>query len=346
MTAKLLGKDQTIKKVDEETGEVVTITKKKTGKPISSEEVKNLKYKALVSEGGTLYKAKEYHRAIDAFTQAMEMQKEDPNILIDRANCYIQVGQPEDAIRDVDAVLKDNEKNPKAILTKAEAYFSMGEFEFALVFFQRGLFIRKDISAFRDGVIKCRSAILDSINGQELFQANPNFTVTHQRKTIGTRDRSAPRQEIDEQKLAKTAELLPEKVAPLTVTEDKKQFLGELQLDYDYLLELQDEIEASISSGAENFGKKEDEKISSLVKEALVYLDQRGAFWYQQGGSKESATKSRAKTQNTIRKDKSSGASTTKTQTPEKARKTVYETSKVQQYEERQRKKGKQQTKK
>ena len=61
--------------------------------------------------------------------------KEDPNILIDRADCYIQVGQPEDAIRDVDTVLKDNEKNPKAILTKAEVYFSIGDFEFALVFF-------------------------------------------------------------------------------------------------------------------------------------------------------------------------------------------------------------------
>lgn len=88
---RILGKDQEIIKIDEETGEQVVV-KKKNLNPISREDAQNLEYKALVSEGGTLYRAKEYRRAIDAFTLAMEKQKEDQNILIDRARAAASPG--------------------------------------------------------------------------------------------------------------------------------------------------------------------------------------------------------------------------------------------------------------
>ena len=348
---KILGKDQEIIKIDEETGEQVVV-KKKNLNPISREDAQNLEYKALVSEGGTLYRAKEYRRAIDAFTLAMEKQKEDQNILIDRANCYIQVGQPEDALKDIDNVLRSHPNNPRAILTKAEAYFSMGEFEFALVFFQRGISIRKDMSAFKDGITKCKSAILDSINGENLFQANPNYAVSRPRKALVqiSKDKSADLEKTnpqqDEEKLMQTQALLPEKVVPLTASADKNLYLGELQLDYDYLLELQEEV---TNTGTEDeYSKKEDEQIAKVVADAILYLDQRGAFWCQQGGNKDNkddASTAQSKIQQ-ITGEKKTRGSTRSSQKLTASRTTAgstskgqrgktahYEMSKIQQYE-------------
>jgi tetratricopeptide (TPR) repeat protein len=280
---RLLGKDEEEVKKDEETGEEVRVKKKPEKKTISKEDALALEYKALVSEGATLYHAKEYRRAIEAFTQAMDKQKEDQSILVQRANCYIQVGQPEDALRDVDVVLRDSPTNPHAIRTKAEAYFSMGEFEFALVFFQRGRAIRQDIVAFRDGITKCRSAILDSINGVDLFEANPNYAASRPRKPLpvpAVADEEAERPE-DPEKLRRTAALLPEKVEPLVTGKGQKENLGELSLDYDYLLELR----AEVKEGTEDESSgKEDEEIRGIVDDALMYLEQRSAFWCQQGG--------------------------------------------------------------
>lgn len=348
-TRRILGKDEVEIKKDEETGEEIAVPKKPAGKPITKEDAQALEYRAIVAEGKTLYHAKECRRAIEAFTTAMEKQKDDQSVLIDRANCYIQVGQPEDALRDVDLVLRDHPGSPQAILTKAEAYFSMGEFEFALVFFQRGQSIRKDIVAFRDGVTKCKSAILDSINGSELYQANPNFAVSRPRKPLleVSPEKTQPRQE-DPEKLRKTAELLPEKVEPLPITLGCKEFLGELSLDYEYMLELQEEIDAL---GEEGYGKTEDEKILAVVCDALTYLDQRSAFWSQQDGTgaaetdgeaspdakgKKSVRRSAAASPDAKAKAKKWARRSPSAKSPEKkkaARTAHYEMSKIQQYE-------------
>lgn len=331
-TGKLLGKTLGGTKEDGDDGVDVVDNKKNIDPEMIREQVAQLQYKALVSEGATLYRAQEYRRAIDAFTQAMEAQKDDPNVLIDRANCYIQIGQPEDGLKDIDTVLKEQPNNPRAILTKAEAYFSMGEFEFALVFFQRGKSIRKDISAFRDGITKCKSAILDSINGENLFQANPNYAVSRPRKAlIEVKERDIDNT-IDDEKLQQRAKLLPEPVQPLATTQNEnKNYLGELTLDYDYLEELREEVTNSPSD--DNYGKKEDEQIAKIVDEAMIYLNQRGAFWCQQGANKDkgdeeentSATQSPTKTRSSTTKSPKSKTA--------KSKQAHYEMSKIQQYE-------------
>ena len=328
-TAALLGKDQEITKIDEETGETVVIKKKNTGKPISREDAQMLQYKALVNEGQALYRSKEYRRAIDVFTQAMDKQKDDQSVLIDRANCYIQVGQPEDALRDINVVLRDNQNNPRAILTKAEAYFAMGEFEFALVFFQRGFSQRRDMSGFKDGVTKCKSAILDSINGVDLFQANPNFVQGHPRRPlVEVTDRTVDMGDENE-RMQQTKALLPEKVEPLPAGQDTKEFLGELALDYEYLLELREEV----TTQTDEHGKKEDEQIASVVGEALVYLEQRGAFWAQQGATKDAQGQESKESPESTKKRSPTGKKGSPSPNSKRGRTAHYEMSKIQQYE-------------
>ena len=268
--------------IDEETGEVV-VQKEYKGKPITHEQVLELEYKALVCEGQTLYFRNEFYRAIDAFTKAMNINKEDLNILIDRANCYIQVGNPKAALLDINAVLKHKPEDTRAILAKAEAFFSMGEFEFALVFFEKGLAIRKDLAAFKDGITKSTHAILDSINGEKPFQPNPNFAVSRPRRPLTEVKTRTPMEKDEDDDRDNFEGLLPEKVEPLNLTtEDKSAYLGELSLDYDYLVELREE---TIQRQDEEYGKKEDETILKFTNEGIVYLDQRAQFWSQQGGN-------------------------------------------------------------
>lgn len=308
-------------------------------------------YKALLSEGMALYRRNEFQRAIDAFTKASDQSPDnsDKEILIERADCYIQIGKPELALEDVNKVLQDRPKNPRAILTKAEAYFSMGEFEFALVFFQRGLSIRKDMSGFRDGVTKSKHAILDSINGEDLFQPNPNYATSRPRKPlVEVKERSVPSddqpedEEAQKKKKDDVTRLLPEKVAPLATTDEKSDFLGELSLDYQFLRELQSELENPTTAGseAEEHGKKEDEQIKKIVDDALDYLDQRGAFWSQQG--RKSAEEEKEKNKKNTEQENTSKASTpeqrndsttTKRNIKSNTKAAHYEMSKIQQYE-------------
>ncbi|EAY09771.1 TPR Domain containing protein [Trichomonas vaginalis G3] len=269
-------------------------------------------YLALLSEGMSLYKRNEYYRAIDAFTKAYDKSSdlEDRmvninSILIDRADCYIQVGKPELAIEDVNIVLDTipeyanpekadpkkppNPDLPRAILTKAEAYFSMGEFEFALVFFEQGLAIRKDMADFRDGVTKAKHAILDAIKGEKIFQPNPNYASSHTKsRSLRTRSPTKKQEETEEnqepkqEKQKKTARLLPQDVPPLDTTEGNENYLGELSLDFQFLNGLKAEISES-TGPASQFGKKQNENIKDIVDDALEYLSTRGSFWCQQG---------------------------------------------------------------
>lgn len=265
----------------EEGSEVVT-QKEYHGKPITREEALELEYRALVSTGQTLYYRNEYHRAIEAFTKAINNNKEELGILIDRANCYIQVGNPKAALIDINNVLKVHPNDTRAILAKAEAFFSMGEFEFALVFFERGLAIRSDLSAFKDGITKSTHAIEDSIAGQKPFEPNPNFAVSRPRKPLVTVKKKTPLVVEDEDNV-KPEDLLPEKVPALTMTrQEKSGFLGELALDYDYLVELREEV---LAGSEDKYGEKEDKEILKIVNNSLIYLEQRAQFWSQQGSS-------------------------------------------------------------
>jgi tetratricopeptide (TPR) repeat protein len=284
--------------VDEETGEPLPQKKVPKGKPISHEEVLELEYKALVQEGQVLYYRNEFYRAIEAFTKASTNNKDDLGILIDRANCYIQVGNTRAALTDINAVLHKKPEDTRAILAKAEAFFSMGEFEFALVFFEKGLAIRTDLAGFRDGVSKSKNAILDSINGEKPFQPNPNFAASRPRKPLMSVKKKTPLV-VEDEEGGDVADFLPDPVPPLTLTQEaKSSFLGELALDYDYLVELREEI---IAGSEDGYGEKEDKKILAIVNDALIYLNQRAQFWSQQGGPQASPDKRDAPPDQTAR---------------------------------------------
>ena len=68
----------------------------------------------------------------------------------------------EEALKDANQALQKNERNIKSIAAKAEALFSSGKFEQALVQFEKGIRIHRD-SDMTNGLMKCRQAILSSL---------------------------------------------------------------------------------------------------------------------------------------------------------------------------------------
>lgn len=350
---KLLDKHPVVQKGDEDGGDediIVSDEQKDNRRTISTEMVQKIEDIALISEGSVLYRRHDYNRAIEAFTKVIDKSKDNLDVLIYRANCYIQVGRPEDALTDIDQVLHDQPKNPQAILAKAEAYFSMGEFEFALVFFEKGYAERKDMTELKDGITKSKHAILDSIKGKQLFQPNPSFAASHKRTPLLNVTQTVQERSIDEQKVQQTQKFLPEKVLPLGSSiknEDKKNYLGELGLDYDYLIELREEL-LRHKDDQFNYGKKEDEIVLKIVEEALAYLDQRAAFWCQQASKDHSqsntddespSTRTRNARPKTVaaksRGVKTAQVRTLKTPHQDNRRVPHYEMSKIQQYQQK-----------
>jgi len=57
----------------------------------------------------------------------------------------------------------------QGLLMKAEAYYQMMQFEYALMFYHRGNKIRPEVQAFRLGIQKSREAIENSIGGKTLI---------------------------------------------------------------------------------------------------------------------------------------------------------------------------------
>jgi hypothetical protein len=68
--------------VDEETGKAIVHSKKSKDKPISHEDVLALQYRPYIQEGQILSSRCKFHRAIDVFTKAMDMNKKSCIVLM------------------------------------------------------------------------------------------------------------------------------------------------------------------------------------------------------------------------------------------------------------------------
>jgi tetratricopeptide (TPR) repeat protein len=70
--------------------------------PITKEHACFLACKALISQGDALYRAGDYRKALESYSRAMAGEHAKERILIARANRYVALGLPEDALRDLE----------------------------------------------------------------------------------------------------------------------------------------------------------------------------------------------------------------------------------------------------
>ena len=83
-----------------------------------------------------------------------------PGVLANRL--YYRIERPEEAIIDAEKALNINNCSTRAIIAKAEALYNLGQFEKALVQFERGWRVRQD-PEIKIGIVKCRDVILNTV---------------------------------------------------------------------------------------------------------------------------------------------------------------------------------------
>ncbi|KAJ8414354.1 hypothetical protein AAFF_G00052240 [Aldrovandia affinis] len=215
-------------------------------------------FSTYVAEGDQLYLKGKYIKAIESYTTALVLQPDDKNCLVARSKRR--------------GFSEEDKEFFKGLYQKAEALYTMGDFEFALVFFHRGHKLRPELQEFRLGIQKAQEAIDNSVGSPSSvkLENKGDLSFFHKKDEQGktVKPKGIPRTTKKEQNQQNKKSPKSEKTA--------KQLLGELYSDKEYLEKLlkdEDLIKGEMRSG---------EKVQDLILSCIHYLDTRTEFWRQQ----------------------------------------------------------------
>ncbi|XP_041374059.1 outer dynein arm-docking complex subunit 4-like [Gigantopelta aegis] len=234
-------------------------------------------FETLRDEGEHFVHVKQYKKAIESFTKALEMHESDPTCLVRRAHCHLMLGNADHAFDDAQEALKSEEEgkmNIKALFLKAEAFYQKGDFENSLVFFHRGNKLRPELQEFRLGIQKSQEAINNSIGGPEsvklTLDGDLSFFEKHDDKAkLQQKARySKPLQRKEEKKDRKKPD------SSSSDSKTTKELLGELFQDKAFLEKLFDEMTTPNNDTGEY--------VKDRACDGLEYLNKRADFWRQQ----------------------------------------------------------------
>ncbi|XP_034150814.1 tetratricopeptide repeat protein 25 isoform X2 [Esox lucius] len=166
--------------------------------------------------------------------------------------------------------VKAIESYSTGLYQKAEALYTMGDFEFALVFYHRGHKLRPELQEFRLGIQKAQEAIHNSVGSPSSvkLENKGDLSFFHQTddgresmvKTVRPTGVIHPLRREMKQQNQKMAKLL----------------LGELYSDKEYLEKLlkdEDLVKSKMRGG---------ERLQDIIVNCITYLDTRTEFWRQQ----------------------------------------------------------------
>ncbi|GIQ80560.1 hypothetical protein KIPB_001380 [Kipferlia bialata] len=268
-------------------------------------------FRLYVAEGDACYRTGEFGRAVDAYTKALDLRRDDKNVLMARSKCYVALAKPDLAIKDADTCIGSDRSFYRGIYQKAEALFTSGDFELALVFYHRAHRLRTDVEIYKLGIQKAQDAIYSAFRTQlpEGYYHDPLEEEENESDTDSEEERvcttppimeimpahtpagqaslpavlmeapedsaslsmSLPASRLDRKK-GKEKKKKRETLPPLvTKVTPTKRLLGSLYADHAFLAEL-----------AKDTNLMGDAEIKGLVGESLDYLDARSEFWRQQ----------------------------------------------------------------
>ena len=207
--------------------------------------------------------------ALTYFDSAISLQPDDELPFIYRAQCKIKLDRPQDAILDAEEALKYNKNSTKATTCKGEALYNMGEFEQALVQFERGYRVRQD-PALRSGMVKCRDVIKRTVG-----DADRQYSVSVVEKAIREMARVKElevKAELEKTKLAKQSDKKKQKAEKTPdMKKTDRQLLGKFNKDVLFL-------EKFITNQTTINSTPDAQK---MAVDALKYLEGRKNFWQQ-----------------------------------------------------------------
>ncbi|XP_039112704.1 tetratricopeptide repeat protein 25 [Hyaena hyaena] len=230
-------------------------------------------FPSYMAEGERLYLCGEFSKAAQSFSNALHLQNGDKNCLVARSKCFLRMGELEKSLKDAEASLQGDPTFCKGILQKAETLYTMGDFEFALVFYHRGYKLRPD-REFKVGIQKAQEAINNSVGSPSSIKlenkGNLSF-LSKQAENMKAQQKPHPVRHLVHHPKAESkrkGSLKSEKIV--------RQLLGELHVDKEYLEKLlldEDLIKGTIKHGL---------TVEDLIMTGINYLDSRSNFWRQQ----------------------------------------------------------------
>ncbi|XP_025218312.1 tetratricopeptide repeat protein 25 isoform X1 [Theropithecus gelada] len=230
-------------------------------------------FPSYMAEGERLYLCGEFSKAAQSFSNALYLQDGDKNCLVARSKCFLKMGDLERSLEDAEASLQSDPTFCKGILQKAETLYTMGDFEFALVFYHRGYKLRPD-REFKAGIQKAQEAINNSVGNPssiKLENKGDLSFLSKQAETIKAQQKPQPMRH-----LLHPTKGEPKRKGSLKSEKTVRQLLGELYVDKEYLEKLlldEDLIKGTMKGGL---------TVEDLIMTGINYLDTHSNFWRQQ----------------------------------------------------------------
>jgi tetratricopeptide (TPR) repeat protein len=142
----------------------------------------SLQISAIVSEANILVRLGDYKAAECLYTKALEIQPRNVHLLCCRCRCHSLAENHLASLLDANAILEAEPGNSIAILFKADALFSQGDFENSLVWYYRGSKIRPDRAEYVSGIIKSQTAIESALNALQKIEMESQCGVVQMSK--------------------------------------------------------------------------------------------------------------------------------------------------------------------
>ncbi|ESN90138.1 hypothetical protein HELRODRAFT_90920 [Helobdella robusta] len=228
---------------------------------------KSSAFDLLQSEATTFQSIGEFKKAIKSFTKALDVKPGDKNCLVSRGRCYLKIGDPERALNDSNDIQTNDPQYVKSLLIKADALHEMMQFEYALMFYHRGLRLRPEIHEFKQGVQRAQEAIENSIGERSGIVLDTSGDLTYFSYDL---DMQVNNNNNNNNK--NNNNNFKSMCNPKTC----KQLLGELYADREFLENLLNKTGITVCYSEANV------MIRSLTLQGLDFLDTRTDFWLQQ----------------------------------------------------------------
>ncbi|KAM6163572.1 outer dynein arm-docking complex subunit 4 [Rhynchocyon petersi] len=230
-------------------------------------------FPSYMAEGERLYLCGEFSKAAQSFSNALHLQNGDKNCLVARSKCFLKMGELEKSLKDAEASLQSDPTFCKGILQKAETLYTMGDFEFALVFYHRGYKLRPD-REFKVGIQKAQEAINNSVGSPSSIKLENRGDLSFLSKQAESMKAQEKPQPI--RHFLQDTKRESKRKGSYKSEKTFRQLLGELYVDKEYLEKLlldEDLIKGTIKHGL---------TVEDLIMTGINYLNARSDFWRQQ----------------------------------------------------------------
>ncbi|KAG9102176.1 hypothetical protein FS749_013379 [Ceratobasidium sp. UAMH 11750] len=124
--------------------------------PSASDKEKAEKHK---QEGNNLMAAKEYQKAVDAYTEAIALDPNNPVYYSNRAAAWSSMGDHAVAVDDAEMAIAVDPKFVKAYSRLGHAHFTLGDYEAAKSAFERGLVLEPNNTNLKVGLTNAKTKI-------------------------------------------------------------------------------------------------------------------------------------------------------------------------------------------